>query len=161
LAEEKRVVLVEARPGQAARLTSIQLRGGRPLWRFDGTLDELAVRAPRAGRCLALVTIHTETTTPGLHLLVQDRLPEAVLLQVTEIPADRKLPTIAGTDAGEGPELGIDELFRDYLTEVGTRGAAADRVMGTFATLFDAVESEQLVRFPEEDELPAPVIETA
>lgn len=160
LGEEKRVVLVEARPGKAAPPTSIPLRGGRPLWRFDGTLDELAVRAPQAGRCLALVTIHTETTTPGLHLLVQDRLPDAVLLQVTEIPADRKLPTIAGTDAGDGPEPGIDELFRNYLSEVGTRGAAADRVMATFATLLDAVESEQLVRFSEEDELPAPVAVT-
>ena len=29
--------------------------------------------------------------------------------------------------------------------------------MATFSTLLDAVESEQLVRFPEEDELPAPV----
>ena len=156
LGEEKRVVLVEARPGKSAPPISIPLRAGRPLWRFDGTLDELAVRAPQAGRCLALVTIRTETTTPGLHLMVQDRLPDAVLLQVTEIPADRMLAPIAGTDTGNGPEPGIDELFRDYLAEVGTRGAAADRVMATFATLLDAVESEQLVRFPEEDALPTP-----
>jgi exonuclease SbcD len=155
--EEKRVVLVDARPGQPARVTSIPLRAGRPLWRFDGTLDELAVRAPQAGRCLALVTMHTDTTTPGLHLQVQDRLPDAVLLQVTEVPADRKLPALAGADAGGGPEPEIDELFRDYLTEVGTRGAAADRVMATFATLLEAVESEQLVHFPEEDDLRAPV----
>ena len=161
LGEEKRVVFVEARPGQTARVTPIPLRGGRPLWRFDGTLDELTVRAPGAGRCLALVTVRTETTTPGLHLLVQDRLPDAALLQVIEVPADRKLAALAGADTSDGPEPGVDELFRDYLAEVGTKGVAADRVMATFATLLDAVESEQLVRFPEEDEVPVPVAVTA
>lgn len=153
LGEVKRVVLVEARPGKPAEVTSIPLSGGRPLWRFDGTLEELTAIAPQAGRCLALVTVRTETATPGLHLRVEELLPAAVLLEVQEVPADRRLPTLATDHNAEGPEPGVEEMFRSYLAEVGTRGSAADRVMTTFATLIQAIESEQHVRFPEEDEL--------
>lgn len=156
LGEAKRVVLVEARPGRPADVTSIPLSGGRPLWRFDGTLEELTATAPQVGRCLALVTVRTETATPGLDLRVQELLPAAVLLQVHEVPADRRLPTLAADPSSDGPEPGLEEMFRSYLAEVGTRGSAADRVMATFATLVQAVESEQHVRFLEEDELPAP-----
>jgi exonuclease SbcD len=156
LGELKRVVLVEARPGKPAQVTSIPLSGGRPLWRFDGTLEELTTKAPQAGRCLALVTVRTETATPGLHLRVQELLPAAVCLDIHEVPTDRLLPTLAVDTSREGPEPGIEEIFRSYLAEVGTRGSAADRVMTTFSMLVQAVESEQLVRFPEEDELQAP-----
>lgn len=156
LGEEKRVVVVEARPGQPARVTSIPLRGGRRLWRFDGTLEELRDRAETAGRSLALVTVRTPTAVPGLSAEVQELLPDAVLLQVHEIPADRQLPVLAGETGGDGAEPSVEELFRDYLAELGTKGAAADRVMTTFTTLLQAVETEQVVRFPEEDDLPAP-----
>jgi len=150
LDEDKRVVLVEARPGYPPEIASLPLSGGRRLWRFDGTLDQLGEVAPSVGRALALVTVHTPTAAVDLHARVQDLLPEAVLLQVHEIAADRRLETTVVDAARPGPEPTIDELFRGYLAEQGTRGVAADRVMATFSRLLEAVESEQLVTFPEE-----------
>ncbi len=54
-----------------------------------------------------------------------------------------------------GPEPGIEELFRGYLAEQGTRGAAADLVMATFSTLLQAIETEQEPYFPEEASISA------
>ncbi len=151
LDEEKRIVLVEARPGYPPdEIVSLPLSGGRRLWRFEGTLDELGEAAPSVGRALALVTVHTPTPAVDLHARVQALLPESVLLQVYEIAADRRLGTAVVDAVPPGPEPTVDELFRGYLAEQGTRGVAADRVMATFSRLLEAVESEQLVTFPEE-----------
>jgi DNA repair protein SbcD/Mre11 len=155
LGETKRVVLVEARPGRPAESVSLPLSGGRPLWRFDGTIEELAEQARGVGRVLALVTVQTPTAIVDLRARVQDLLPDAVLLQVLEVAADRRLAavTTAGTDGR--PEPSVRELFRAYLAEQGTRRVAADRVMATFSILLDAVEAEHPARFPEEADLPA------
>jgi len=155
LGETKRVVLVEARPGRPAERRSLPLSRGRPLWRFDGTIQELAEQARDVGRVLALVTVQTPTATVDLHARVQDLLPDAVLLQVLEVAADRSLAAVTTADTHSGPEPSVRELFRAYLSEQGTRGVAADRVMATFSVLLHAVEAEHPARFPEEADLPA------
>jgi DNA repair protein SbcD/Mre11 len=149
LGEAKRIVLVEARPGQPPDIQSLPLSGGRQLWRFDGTMEELAEAAPAVGRVLALVTIHSPSTIADIRTRVQDLLPDAVVLDVYPVAADRQLGVTVAT-APSGPEPGIDELFRNYLAEQGTRGAAADRVMATFSKLLEAIETEQEPVFPEE-----------
>jgi exonuclease SbcD len=149
LGEAKRIVLVEARPGQPPEVQSLPLSGGRQLWRFEGTMEELAKVAPDIGRVLALLTIHSPSTIADIRTRVQHLLPDAVVLDVYPVAADRQL-TAAVATAPSGPEPGIDELFRDYLAEQGTRGAAADRVMATFSKLLDAIETEQDLVFPEE-----------
>ena len=149
LGEAKRIVLVEARPGHPPEVQSLPLSGGRQLWRFEGTMEELAKAAPDVGRVLALLTIHSPSTIADLRVRVQDLLPEAVILDVYPVAADRQLSvTVATTPSG--PEPGIEELFRDYLAEQGTRGAAADRVMATFSKLLEAIDTEQEPVFPEE-----------
>lgn len=155
LGEAKRIVLVEARPSYPPEIHSLPLSGGRQLWRFEGTLEELSEKAPALGRVLALVTVKTPTATPDLNARVQSILPDAVLLQVHEVAADRQLgPAIATAPSGAEPS--IAELFRGYLADQGTRGAAADRVMATFSKLLEAIETEQMAAFPEEaDILPA------
>lgn len=149
LDEAKRAVLVEARPGYPPEVVSLPLSGGRPLWRFDGTFDGLSAVAPDVGAVLALVTVQVPSATVDLRAQVQDLLPEAVLLQVYEVAADRRL-TVATEPSSEGPEPSIEELFRGYLSEQGTRGAAADHVLATFSKLLEAVEAEQPVSFAEE-----------
>lgn len=149
LGEAKRIVLVEARPGQPPDIQSLPLSGGRQLWRFDGTMEELAAQAPGVGSVLALLTIHSPSTIADLRTRVQDLLPDAVVLDVYPVAADRQLGVTVAT-APSGPEPGIEELFRSYLAEQGTRGAAADRVMATFSKLLEAIETEQEPVFPEE-----------
>jgi DNA repair protein SbcD/Mre11 len=149
LGEAKRIVLVDARPGHPPEIYSLPLSGGRPLWRFEGTMEELAAAAPGVGRALALATIHSPSTIADLHSRVQDLLPDAVVLDVYPVSADRQLGmTVIAAPAG--PEPGIEELFRGYLAEQGTRGAAADLVMATFSRLLEAIEMEQEAYFPEE-----------
>ena len=149
LGEAKRIVLVEAQPGHPPEIQSLPLSGGRQLWRFEGTMEELAKVAPDVGRVLALLTIHSPSTIADLRVRVQDLLPEAVILDVYPVAADRQLSVTVAT-APSGPEPGIEELFRDYLAEQGTRGAAADRVMATFSKLLEAIDTEQEPVFPEE-----------
>jgi exonuclease SbcD len=149
LGEAKRIVLVEARPGQPPEVQSLPLSGGRQLWRFEGTMEELGKVAPDIRRVLALLTIHSPSTIADLRTRVQDLLPDAVILDVYPVAADRQLGVAIAT-APSGPEPEIDELFRDYLAEQGTRGAAADRVMATFSKLLEAIETEQDLAFPEE-----------
>ena len=149
LGEAKRIVLVEARPGHPPEIQSLPLSGGRQLWRFEGTMEQLAEAAPGVGRALALLTIHSPSTIADLRARVQDLLPRAVILDVYPVAADRQASVTIAT-APAGPEPGIEELFRSYLAEEGTRGAAADRVMTTFSKLLQAIEAEQEVVFPEE-----------
>jgi len=149
LGEAKRIVLVEARPGQPPGIQSLPLSGGRQLWRFEGTMQELAEAAPSVGRVLALLTIHSPSTIADIRTRVQDLLPDAVVLDVYPVAADRQLGVTVAT-APSGPEPGIEELFRSYLAEQGTRGAAADHVMATFSKLLEAIETEQEPVFPEE-----------
>jgi exonuclease SbcD len=149
LDEAKRIVLVDARPGYPPEIQSLPLSGGRPLWRFEGTMEELATAASGVGRALALATIYSPSTIADLHSRVQDLLPDAVVLDVYPVAADRQLE-VAVAAVPSGPEPGIEELFRDYLAEQGTKGAAADLVMATFSRLLEAIETEQEAYFPEE-----------
>ena len=149
LDEAKRVVLVEARPGYPPEVVSLPLSGGRHLWRFDGSFEELPAVAAGVGRVLALLTVRVPSAMVDLRAQVQDLLPEAVLLQVYEVAADRRL-TLAVETTSEGPEPSVEELFRGYLSEQGTHGAVADHVLAAFSKLLEAVEAEQPVSFPEE-----------
>lgn len=116
-------------------------------------MEELATVAPDTGRVLALLTIHSPSTIADLRIRVQDLLPEAVILDVYPVAADRQLSVTVAV-APSGPEPGIEELFRNYLAEQGTRGAAADRVMATFSKLLEAIDTEQEPLFPEEAAIP-------
>ena len=148
--ERKEVVLVDAMPGRPARVRPVPLSGGRPLVRLEGTLEELRVAAAAVGEALALVTVHTETSAPDLSERVRDLLPKAVVLEVTEVSAARRLAVLEpGEDAG-APEPTVAETFREYLREEGTRGAEADRVLATFERLLAAVEQEEPAVFTEE-----------
>lgn len=149
--EEKSVVLVEAQPGRPAEVTPVPLSGGRPLRRFAGTLEELQLEAPSLRNALCLVTIRSETPIPDLSARVREIVPDAVVLQVQEICDAHMVTALNAADANEAEEPGFAELFYEYLTKQGTKGAEANRVLETFGSLIQAVETEQLPRFPEEE----------
>jgi exonuclease SbcD len=153
--EHKSVVLADLRPGQPTHLDLVPLSGGRQLRQFNGPLDALRAIASTVGRALCLVTIHTPTHDPNLSAKVRDLLPDATILDVHEQCADQQLD-IARPAAEAGPDAEPDmrELFREYLAQgMKTTTVAADRLLETFGLIFDSVEEERPVCFPEEQSL--------
>ena len=159
--EQKTVVLVEATPGRPAHVDVINLSAGRPLRRLEGTVDELRAMAPTVGEELCLVTVHTDTPAVGLSEQMRALFPNAVLLQVHEVCAANRTEVLSKASVAADVEPGFEELFRDYLAEQGTKGAAADHVMRTFETLVAAVDEELPPAFAEEALLAPPAEGTA
>lgn len=155
--EEKSVVLVDLKPRRPTEITTVPLTGGRRLRRFDGTLAELRHLAPSVGDELCLITVRNPTHQPDLADQVRDLLPDAVLLQINEISADRKLEVLTDDDITADAEPGMPDLFRDYVAEHGTRSAAADLVVDTFTTLLSAVRDQEEPTLPIEAQLHAPL----
>src|SRR5207237_4087519 len=94
--EEKEVVLVDARPGEAPVVRPRRLSAGRPLRRLEGTLEELERLASEVGPCLCLVTVRTERPLANASERIAGLLPEATLLDVFEdCAASRLLPLTA------------------------------------------------------------------
>ena len=155
--ETKEVVMVEARPGRPPRLQSIPLAGGRPLRQLEGTLEELARIGPGVGSALCLVTVRTESPTPDLSERVGGLLPDAVLLDIFEDSATKRLTALDGQDVAGEREASFTELFRDYLSATGVRAGSADRVLRTFETLIAAVENEEQAVMPDVEELESAV----
>ncbi|SEF38408.1 exonuclease SbcD [Amycolatopsis pretoriensis] len=155
--ERKSVVLAELHPGRPADIHIFELTGGRPLSRLEGTLEELVAVAPTVGRALCQVTVHTETQHPALAEQVHALLPDAVVVQINEVCADQRLEVLTPEVVAADVEPDLQQLFRDYLTEQGTGGTSADRVMTTFAHVLTAVEEQRQVVLPEEDLLSAPL----
>src|SRR5919205_1565185 len=85
--------------------------------------------------------------------LVAELLPGATVVEVSEDCAATRLEVVEATVTEADAEPGFRELFREYLAERGTRGAQANRVLRTFETLVRAVETEELARLPDLDEL--------
>lgn len=153
--EEKQVVFVEASPGRPAEIEDIKLKGGRPLMRVSGTLEELRQKAAEVGNALCLVTVHTETTVPELSRSVRDALPHATVLEVFERSAapSARIVTRAGGD--ERTEPSNRELFAVYLDQLAVRDR--QKTSDVFIEILEALSSEQEPHFAEEDLLIAPL----
>ncbi|MEZ4300110.1 MAG: exonuclease SbcCD subunit D [Polyangiaceae bacterium] len=160
LGEQKFAILVLAEPGRPPSIQPVPLSGGRPLKKLAGTLEELQARAESVGKALCLVTVNTESPVADLSERVREMLPEATILQVTEVCAARKVVALKREDA-QAKEPTFEELFQEYLAAHGTKSAPADKVVAAFATLLSAVANEEKVHFPEEDLLLAQSTQSA
>jgi exonuclease SbcD len=80
--QDKRVVVVEARPGRAAALESLPLTPGRRLRDVSGTLPELLRLAPEVGNDFLRVTVKAEGPGAGLADQVRESLPNALEVNV-------------------------------------------------------------------------------
>jgi exonuclease SbcD len=76
--QEKRVVVLEARPGRPASIESVPLTAGRRLRTVEGTFDELQRSAGEWTDDHLRVTVKAETPTPGLADRVKELLPNAL-----------------------------------------------------------------------------------
>jgi exonuclease SbcD len=108
--QEKRVVLLEARPGRAVSVESVPLTAGRPLRDVSGTLEELRRMAPGLGEAHLRVRVKAPGPLPGLAAQVREILPSALDVSVDH---PRLAPPREG---GEMRRTGLEpaELFRSY-----------------------------------------------
>jgi DNA repair protein SbcD/Mre11 len=79
--QDKRVVLIDAKPGRAVSIESAPLSAGRRLRDVSGTLTELQRLAPEVGTDFLRVSVKAEGPMPGLADEVRELLPNA--LEVT------------------------------------------------------------------------------
>jgi DNA repair protein SbcD/Mre11 len=118
--QDKRVVLIDAKPGRAVAIESAPLTAGRRLRDVAGTLAELQRLAPEAGTDFLRVTVKAEAPTPGLADEVRELLPNALEVTV-DYP---RQPT--GVEAGGASHRTLQpaELFaRFYQAKNGAEPA--------------------------------------
>lgn len=156
LHERKSVVLADLRPGQPAQVDTIALSGGRGLWRFEGTLNELRSQAPAVGNKLCLLTVHNSTHEPTLSEQIRDLLPQAVLLPINEVCSDRKLEILTHEAVSADTEPDMRQFFHEYLSDRGSMSLPAELLMSTFSRVLTAVEEQRMAVFDEETVLSEP-----
>lgn len=76
--QDKKVVLVEARPGRAASVEWVGLTAGRRLRDVEGTIEELQALAPQMGSEFLRVGVRVGAPAPGVAEQVHELLPNAI-----------------------------------------------------------------------------------
>ena len=129
--DPKRVNVVELEPGLPARVTPVELRAGRALRTYTGTLDQLAATVVDDDAWLRLVV--REPHRAGLGQEVRRRFGE----RVVDVRIDAPIAAVAAATVRRGRTP--HELFAEYMA---TRGADDPRVTALFAELLDELTSE-------------------
>jgi exonuclease SbcD len=109
--QEKRVVLVEAKPGRTASIESVPLTTGRRLRDVTGTLEELRALAKDLDDAYLRVTLKTVVPMPGLAEQVKELLPNALDVSVDHPRDAREIES-----ERQDPRTRLDpgELFETY-----------------------------------------------
>ena len=94
--QEKRVVIVDARPGGPASIESIPLSSGRQLMDVAGTLDELKARAAEFSNAFLRVTVNVDGPVPGIADAVHEILPGALEVRLDYPRVVKEAPAITG-----------------------------------------------------------------
>lgn len=96
--QDKRVLIIEARPGRPAEITSIPLKSGRKLRSIAGTMRELEAHAGTLGDELLRVTIKLDTPTPGIADRIREVLPNALHINI-DVPRAEGIESVHITGA--------------------------------------------------------------
>jgi exonuclease SbcD len=132
--QEKRVVVVDARPGRAASIESVPLGAGRRLRDVRGGWPELRALAEARADDFLRVTLQVEAPGSGLAEQVRELLPNALEVSI-EYPAHVARPAEVMTASG-GTLLPAD-LFAQFYE--ARNGAALSPEL---RALFDSVYEE-------------------
>ena len=114
--QDKRVVLIDAKPGRAVSLESAPLSTGRRLRDLAGSLEELQRLAPEVGTDFLRVTVKAQGPTPGLADEVRQLMPNA--LEVT-VDHPREPAVIDGGGASHRTLQPAELFARFYQTKNG------------------------------------------
>lgn len=128
--DAKSVNVVEANPGQPAKVEQVPLSSGRRLRRVSGSIVALAELADAAGDDFLLVEVQ-ELPRSGLADDVRERLPNAVEVRVRKPEGGADEPRSHG---GRAPQ----ELFHDYLADLG---ASSESVEALFDELLEDADA--------------------
>ena len=115
--EEKHSVFVEVKPAQAAQITTLPLRSGRPLFHLQGERAQIEAQADSIGEALLKITVDVDKVEPGLAEWASALFPRATLLDVSERLRGRARPGAPQPARAEEAERELDQLFGDYLKE--------------------------------------------
>jgi exonuclease SbcD len=107
--QDKRVVIVEAKPGGAASLESVPITAGRRLRDVAGTLEELRARAEGLEDAFLRVTVKAAGPEPGLAERVKELLPGAL-----EVTVEHPKPAVAEAPTVSVRSLKPAELFAHF-----------------------------------------------
>jgi exonuclease SbcD len=108
--QQKRVVLIEARPGRPVHLESIPLTTGRNLRDVEGRIDEIEALAADLADDYLRVTVITDGPVPGLPDRIRSRLPNAIYVRTK---------STVGAETRPSPSRGQlkpNELFQDFYS---------------------------------------------
>jgi exonuclease SbcD len=130
--QDKRVIVVEARPGGAASIESVPLCAGRRLRDLSGTLEELRKAAAEVEDAFLRVTVKAEAPVPGLADRVRELLPNA--LEVT-VDHPRTAPPL-GPGSSPGPRLEPSALFTRYY-ERKNGAAPSPELLALFQSVYE------------------------
>jgi exonuclease SbcD len=133
--QEKRVVVVEAKPGEPAAVESVPLSSGRRLRDVVGTLEELRHLAGEVGDAYLRVTVKTEAPVPGIAEQVRELLPNAVDVAVDHPRED----AVEEEEDGHALRMRLEpgELFAQYYERKNGAPPSAE-----LSTLFQALYEE-------------------
>jgi exonuclease SbcD len=159
MGEQKSVVTADLRPGKSARIETVDVIGGRPLLRFDGTWSELEDKARyHTEPSILTATVVTDEPEKDPSARIADLFPNADILNVFNRVTSQKDRVVPASASGES-EASFRDGFAEYLVaRDGLGKATTSRVVSLFNRLLNAVESEEQPVLAEERQLA--VVET-
>ena len=126
--QQKRVVLIDARPGKPASIENCPLTSGRQLREVTGTLEQLQAASQDFGDDWLKVTMQVDKPTPGIADTVRDLLPNALEVRLDYPRTEPEAIEIAGAEPFD--------LFSLYYS--GQKGAEPPEEVATlFRTLYE------------------------
>jgi len=128
--QDKRVVLIEAKPGRPAHIESVSLSAGRKLRDVTGTLQELEALAAQVGSDFLRVQVRVDAPTPGIADRVREVLPNALDVQ---LEYERQQPTGEATRLGR---LDAAELFSEFY-EHHNGAKPSEELIGLFRSVYE------------------------
>lgn len=106
--EQKRVVIVDMKPGQPAEVSSVNLQGGRRLLRPSGTWDEIK-KKPGVYDSYLDLTVHTGGPDPGLADRARNEFEYMVKVRAEYPRTEQERPVRSGRP--------LVELYGDYYQQ--------------------------------------------
>lgn len=133
--EDKSFVLVDARPGQPARMERVGYRGGRRLRRVRASLAELERDRARLADpgTLLWVSIPLDAPDPDINARVRGLLPNALRVEV-ELPVSSLFDPRAA--AARAQALEPAELFAAFVRKARGEAALEPELLAAFRELY-------------------------
>jgi exonuclease SbcD len=131
--QEKRVVVVEARPGRPAAVESVPVMAGRRLREVRGTIEELCAQAEGLGDAHLRVTVQAEAPVPGLGERVRELLPNALDVRIECAAASHE----GGSDGKRRSGMDPPTLFAEYYKRRNDGRAVPPDLQQLFAELYE------------------------